>query len=104
MDDHSRRKALGLVKIMVLGVDTTVNNISATPENVSSDPVLSPFAYVFQGVGFLSGEYSMQLDKEMHSMVRLPHGVPLPKKEAMKTELDKMMTNQIIAPVTEPTN
>ena len=37
----------------------------------------------------------------MHSMVHLPHGVPLPKKEAMKTELDKIMTNQIIAPVTE---
>ena len=28
----------------------------------------------------------------------------MPKKEAMKAELDMMVTNQIIAPVTEPTN
>ena len=60
-------QGMGLVKIMVSGVDTTVNNINAVPEqavpeNVSSDSVLSPFADVFQGVGCLPAEYSIQLD------------------------------------------
>ena len=102
-------QGMGLVKIMVSGVDTTVNNINAVPEqavpeNVSSDSVLSPFADVFQGVGCLPGEYSIQLDKEVRPVVHPPRRVPVPKKEAMKAELDKMVTNQIIVPVTEPTD
>ena len=30
--------------------------------------------------------------------------VPVPKKEAMRKELDKMVAEKIIAPVTEPTD
>ena len=42
----------GLGKIMISGVDTTVNNVNIAPEpavpgNVSSDPVLSPFEDIF---------------------------------------------------------
>ena len=37
-------------------------------------------------------------------MVHPPRRVPVPKKEAMKEELEKMVTNQIIVPVTEPTD
>ena len=102
-------QGMGLVKIVVSGVDTTVNNINAAPEeaipeNVSSQPVLSPFADVFQGVGCLPGEYSVQLDKEVRSVVHPPRRAPVAKKEAMKAELDKMVNNQIIAPVTEQTD
>ena len=55
---------LGLVKIMVSGVNITVKNVNADPEqavreNVPSDLVLSPFADVFQGVGCLPGVYSI---------------------------------------------
>lgn len=56
-------QVMGLAKIMVPGVDTPVNNVvtaltieSAVSENVTKDPVLSPFADVFQGVGCLPGE------------------------------------------------
>ena len=97
-------QSMGLVKIMVSGVDTTDNNINAVPENVSSDSVLSPFADVFQGVGCLPGEYNIQLDKEGHPMVHPPRRVPVPKKKAMKAELDKMVTNKIIVPLTVPTD
>ena len=30
--------------------------------------------------------------------------MPVPKKDAMKAELENLVSNQIIAPVTEPTN
>ena len=98
---------LGLVKIMVSGVNITVKNVNADPEqavreNVTSDPVLSPFADVFQGVGCQPGVYSIRRDKEVRPVVHPPRRVPVPKKEAMKAELDKMVTSQIIAPVTEP--
>ena len=46
-------QGMGLVKIMVSGVDTTVNNINAVPEqavpeNVSSDSFLSPLLMYFK--------------------------------------------------------
>ena len=30
--------------------------------------------------------------------------MPVPKKEAMKTELDQMVADKIVTPVTEPTD
>ena len=59
-------QGMGLVKILVPGVDTPVNNVVAAPkiesavsENVTKDPVLSPFADVFQSIGCLPGEYNI---------------------------------------------
>ena len=104
-------QGMGLVKICVPGVSTPVNNIVAVPkiesvvsEDVTKDPVLSPFADVFQGIGCLPGEYNIQLNKDVIPVVHPPRRVPVPKKEAMKTELDKMVADKIIIPVTEPTD
>jgi len=52
---------MGLLKIMMSDADTPLNHIAATPEqgvteNTLGDPVLSPFADVFHGIGCLPGE------------------------------------------------
>ena len=57
---------------------------------------------MFQGIGSLPGEYNIQLNKDVLPVVHPPRRVPVPKKEAMKTELDKMVAYKIIIPVTEP--
>ena len=97
-------QGMGLVKIMVPGVDTLVNSVAATPEkpaseSVTTDHVFSPFADVFQGLGCLPGEYSILLDKHVNPVVHPPRRVPVPKKNAMKAELEKLVSDQIIAPV-----
>ena len=102
-------QGMGLVKIMMSDADTPVNHVAAIPEqgvteNTLGDPVLSPFAEVFHGIGCLPGEYSIQLDKDVQPVVHPPRRVPVPKKEAMKVELDKMVAGKIITPVTEPTD
>ncbi|KAL9963770.1 hypothetical protein ACROYT_G027310 [Oculina patagonica] len=104
-------KGMGLLKIMVSSADTRINNVIETPkqdpvvsEDVTNDSVLSPFVDVFQGIGCLPGEYNIQLSKDVHPVVHPPRRVPVPKKEAMKTELDKMVAKEIITPVTEPTD
>ena len=66
--------------------------------------MLSPFADIFQGIGCLPGEYSISLDGNVKPVVHPPRRVPVPKKDAMKAELEKLVSNQIIAPVTEPTD
>ena len=101
-------QGMGLIKIMVPGVHAPVNNVAATPEkavseSIISDPVLSPFADVFHGIGCLPGEYSISLDRNVSPVVHPPLRVPVPEKDAMKAELEKLVSNHIIAPVTEPT-
>ena len=104
-------KGMGLIKILVSSANTPINNVIETPkqdpvvsEDITNDPVLSPFVDVFQGIGCLPGEYNIQLSKDAHPVVHPPRKVPVPKKEAMKTELDKMVSKEIITPVTEPTD
>ena len=93
------------------GVDTPVNNVVAAPkiesavsENVTKDPVLSPFVDVIHGIGCLPGDYDIQLNKDVEPVVHPPRKVPVPKKETMKTELDQMVADKIVIPVTEPTD
>ena len=51
---------------------------SAVSENVTKDPVLSPFADVFQGIGCLPREYSIELNKDVQPVVHPP---PPPHEE-----------------------
>ena len=44
------------------------------------------------------------MDRNVSPVVNLPRRVPVPAKDAMKTELENLVSTQIIAPVTEPTN
>ena len=86
-------QGMGLIKIMVPGVHAPVNNVAATPEkavseSIISDPVLSPFADVFHGIGRLPGEYSISLDRNVSPVVHPPLRVHVPKKDAMKAELE----------------
>ncbi|KAL9953685.1 hypothetical protein ACROYT_G041138 [Oculina patagonica] len=76
-------KGMGLIKIMVSGVDTPINNVveaqkqdPAVSEDVTNDPVLSPFVDVFQGIGCLPGEYNIQLITEPTDWVSSVLAVP----------------------------
>jgi len=100
-------QGMGLVKIMMPDVNTPVNHVAATPEqgvteNTLGDPVPSPFTEVFHGIGCLPGEYSIQLDNDVQPAGHPPCRVPVPKKEAMKIELDKMVADEIITLAIEP--
>ena len=66
--------------------------------------MLSPFVDVFQGSSCLPGEYSISLDGDVNPVVHPPRKVPALKKDAMKAELEKLVSDQIIAPVTNRTD
>lgn len=64
------------MEIMVPSADAPANNIVTAPkiktgvsENVTNDLVLNTFADMFQGIGCLPGEYSNQLNKNVHPVV-----------------------------------
>lgn len=89
---------LGLVRI----VDSdTVNEVQATTQEQGigcnlQDPILKQYRDVFEGLGCLQGEYTIQLDPNANSVVHPPRKVPAPMRDAIKEELEKMTQERII--------
>ena len=69
-----------------------------------SDPILSEFPDVFTGVGCLEGNYSIRVNDNIPPVEHPPRKVPAPLRETLKTELDNLVKNGILAKVTEPTS
>ena len=103
-------QGMGLVRLMNCDdehppvITQSVEEIHGPSDDVMNDTVLSEYADVFCGLGCLPGEYSITLDETVQPVVHAPRRVPAPKREAVKQELDKLVADGIIAPVTEPTD
>ena len=67
-----------------------------------SDPVLSQYTDVFDGLGELPGENTIQIKPDAMPVVNPPCGLPVALQGVVKAKLDAMVNKQIITPVTEP--
>ena len=92
------------VKILDADVNATQDERSHIPSNVKSDPTLSEFLDVFTGVGCLEENYSIRFDDNIPPVVHPPRKVPVPLRETLKTELDNLVKNGVVAKLTEPTS
>ena len=54
-------------------------------------------------VGELSGEYTIHTNPDIPPVVHPPCKLPIALQDMVKSELDTVVQNNIIAPVTEPT-
>ena len=70
-----------------------------TEENLKAE-----FADVFDGLGKLQNSYSIQIDDSVRAVVHAPRRVPVPMREKVKDELDQMVHDGVVKPVTEPTD
>lgn len=58
---------------------------------------------VFEGIGQLEGEYKLQLDPNAVPVVHPPRRFPVAIRDNLKAELDRLVKQNIIKPVSEPT-
>ena len=61
------------------------------------------YADVFQGLGTLLGQYHIEIDRDVNPIVHGPPRVPMALRDKLKHELHEMVNDDIIAPVSEPT-
>jgi hypothetical protein len=77
-------------------------------ENVSYDhneDVFREFSDLFQGeIGSLPGKVHLQVDPTITPHVAAARRVPVALKPRLKAELDKLVKNNVIEPVSNPTN
>lgn len=73
-------------------------------EEMSEDNLLKHFSGVFADeVGQLDGEYHIKVDSTAESVQHLPRRVPVAFRDRLKAEIDCMVSQDVITPVTPPT-
>ena len=71
---------------------------------MSKESLLKQFPEVFaEGLGLLDGEYHIKIDTTVRPVQHPPRRGPVAVRGKLKSELDRMVEQQIIAPVTTPT-
>lgn len=76
---------------------------SLNSKTASSEEILENYSDVFEGLGCLSTEYKIQIDKEAKPVIHPPRKIPYALKNKVKNELNRLEKMRVIEKVTEPT-
>ena len=99
---------LNLIKVMVDDIldPETVNSVNDKPQTsvLTKDRILKDYSDVFEGLGCMDGLYHMEVDDNVKPVIHPPRKVPVALRDRLKEELDKLVKEEVITPVTEPTN
>ena len=100
-----RESCIGMSLIRILDSDTIyhVSKQPDLPDMVLNDHVLSKNTDVFEGLGELTEHYKIYTIPEVTPVVHPPRRLSILLQDTVKAELDKLVENNVIAPVTEPT-
>ena len=66
--------------------------------------ILKDYADVFDGIGCFEGECKITVDPNVQPVVHAPRRVPIAVKDSLKEELDSLVNQGILSPVTYPTD
>ena len=70
---------------------------------LTKSQLVHQYADVFEGTGNLKEPYHLEVDPYVKPVIHAPRKVPLALKTALKEELDRLESLEILTPVTEPT-
>ncbi|KAL3999170.1 nuclear receptor co-repressor 2 [Sarotherodon galilaeus] len=65
--------------------------------------IFKEFADVFEGLGCLEGEHTIQINESVSPKVHPPRKIPVTLREKLKVELDRMEKMEVITKIEEPT-
>lgn len=65
--------------------------------------LLDEYKDVFEGLGYLPGEYHIVTNDAVPPVVHPPCRVPVALRNQIKEKLDEMVASDVITPLTEPT-
>ena len=92
---------MNLVKLILSG-DTPVKTSTTTDTELNN--LITEYQDIFHGIGKFPGEHSFTLRPDTEPVVHPPRRVPVALCDKVKQDLDRMVSNDIITKVTEPTN
>lgn len=102
-----KSSSIGMRLVQILDCDNIHSITSDIPgpptPNPLSDPILHQYRDVFNDLGKLPGEYTIQIKPNAVPVINPPRRLPVSLRSVVKAELDAMVRKQIITQVTEPT-
>ena len=101
---------IGMQLIKILDCDTihmvaenATSEVSIEAKEALNDYVLKHYDDVFDSLGQIPGEYETQTNPDVPPSVQPPCKIPIALQQTVKTELESMVHDKVIAPVTEHT-
>ncbi len=110
---QSLKPIIGLkdsVSMKLVSLDRDIHNIDELTEDKQKKPltksdILQTYKSLFDGeLGSLPVEYSADLDPNVTPVIRAPRRIPIAMQEKVKEELEAMVEQEVITPVSEPTD
>ena len=80
-----------------------ISRLYGLNKSTTSEEILEKFHDVFEGLGCLSTEYKIWLDKDAKTVVHPPRKFPFALKNKVKNELSRLERMRVIQNVSEPT-
>ena len=68
------------------------------------DDFIRQYQDVFDGLGFLEGTYSIVIDETVKPAIHPPRKIPVSLRIQLKEHLEQLVKDEVLAPVTEPTD
>ena len=97
-------KALGLVSLH-FPVEIAQNSLTAPQDDLElRNTILQQYSDVFDGIGCFQGTYHISVDTKVPPVVHPPRRIPLALRDRLKEELDSLVNQEILTPVTYPTD
>lgn len=94
---------LGRDSSFKLAILTQVNSVNQTSDQSELDSLLKEYDDVFQGIGKVTNfEHKITIDPEVKPISQHLRRIPVSQIEAVNNELDRMLEQDIIEEVTEP--
>ena len=91
-----------LVKDSLHHVDTVTQDSQYKPsmsKTVIDDSILTEYADVFEGLGCLADPYHIEIDPTAQPVIHPPRKIPITLREPLRLELERMVEENILAPV-----
>ncbi|XP_046558199.1 uncharacterized protein LOC124267324 [Haliotis rubra] len=102
--DSVRLKLLSFDEDVYSVCELTMKN-TQNYEPLTKAQIMKGYPTLFDGrLGNLPVEYSAELDPDIVPVIRAPRRIPVAMQDKVKQELDSMVEQGVITPVTEPTD
>ena len=96
---------LGLSTCSDLNLITVNNEVKKRPSDANlHQTILREYSDVFDGIGCFERNCKITLDPNVAPVVHPPRRVPVALRDALKHELDSLVKQEILSPVTYPTD
>ena len=92
------------LQLITLHCHVDVQEGSEQPPIHSTQDLIKAYPGQFDKVGNFAGSYKIVIDPEIQPVIHAPRRCPIHIKDELKTELDAMVDQEIIRPITEPTD